>query len=76
MSSTHHFTPCFIFCLLGCSYPSTWICSSVATIQENLYDIRRFVTFYHDNITIIVRNGTVIAFMIESLSTKHAVTKM
>ena len=53
------------------------MCISVATIQENLYhDIRRFVTFYHDNITTIVRNGTLIAFMVESLSTKCAVSKM
>ena len=36
---------------------------SVTTIQENLYhDICRFVTFYHDNITIIVRNVTLITF--------------
>ena len=51
--------------------------TSVAMIQENLYhDIRRFVTLYHDNITIIVSNGTQIAFMIESLSTKCAASKM
>ena len=50
---------------------------SVATIQENLYhDIHRFATFYHDNITIIVSNGTLIAFMMESQSTKCAVSDM
>ena len=39
------------------------VASSVPTIQENLYhDIRSFLTFYHGNITIIVRNGTLITF--------------
>ena len=37
--------------------------TSVATIQDLYHDIRRFVTFYHDNIAIyVVRNGTVIRF--------------